>query len=386
MRFAKVKLTNWKNFRDVEAVLPDRAFLIGPNASGKSNFLDVFRFLRDLSLPGGIQQAVQDRGGVQKIRCLQARNPADVEIEVSLNGDENEVPDEWVYRVRFTQQGAFPRQGSVLIKTEHVSHNGVILVERPDEEDKKDERRLEQTALEQISRNFRFRPIADHFQQISYLHLVPQIIRGYKSVGFDSSFPDIYGGRFLEIVGSIEKRKRDKYLKRIERILRLTVPQLKELNLTRDNKGVPHLEAKYEHWRPNAGKQDETQFSDGTLRLIGLLWMLQDGIGLLLLEEPELSLHQAVVRQLAHLIYEAQNKPKLRRQVLISTHSVDLLSDQGIDSSEILLLKPTENGTEIDVGSEISQIRALMENGLTAADAALPLSYSSSPKQLSFLE
>jgi hypothetical protein len=59
-----------------------------------------------------------------------------------------------------------------------------------------------------------------------------------------------------------------------------------------EENGRPHLEAIYDHWRPGAGKQKEDQFSDGTLRLIGLLWSLQEGDSLLLLEEPELIIEQ----------------------------------------------------------------------------------------------
>lgn len=51
------------------------------------------------------------------------------------------------------------------------------------------------------------------------------------------------------------------------------------------------LVAEIKHWRPQGGWQREASFSDGTLRLIGLLWFLSRGDSPLLLEEPELSLH-----------------------------------------------------------------------------------------------
>jgi hypothetical protein len=73
------------------------------------------------------------------------------------------------------------------------------------------------------------------------------------------------------------------------------VPQLEQLEFTRDAvTGRPHLQALYSHWRPNAGLQREDQFSDGTLRLLGLLWALLEGDSLLLLEEPELSLNAGI--------------------------------------------------------------------------------------------
>ena len=89
-------LKNWKNFRSVDVPLKNRMFLAGPNACGKSNFLDVFRFLRDIvKSGGGLQQAVQDRGGLSKIRCLSARKEPDVEIEVTLA---NGVDDKTLYK------------------------------------------------------------------------------------------------------------------------------------------------------------------------------------------------------------------------------------------------------------------------------------------------
>jgi AAA15 family ATPase/GTPase len=54
MHIGHIKLRNWKNFREAEADLRLRTFFIGPNASGKSNLLDVFRFLRDVSSAASI--------------------------------------------------------------------------------------------------------------------------------------------------------------------------------------------------------------------------------------------------------------------------------------------------------------------------------------------
>jgi predicted ATPase len=82
-----IKLKNWKNFLDVDVKLTDRTYLLGANASGKSNFLDVFRFMRDISRSqgGGLQKAINDRGGIKKIRCLHARKDTEIKIEVHLS-------------------------------------------------------------------------------------------------------------------------------------------------------------------------------------------------------------------------------------------------------------------------------------------------------------
>ncbi|MEB3242124.1 MAG: AAA family ATPase [Cyanobacteriota bacterium] len=60
MRITHLRLEYWKNFRFVDIPIQRRLFIIGPNASGKSNFLDMIRFLRDVCDPeGGFQRAVK---------------------------------------------------------------------------------------------------------------------------------------------------------------------------------------------------------------------------------------------------------------------------------------------------------------------------------------
>src|SRR5262249_1182072 len=116
--------------------------------------------------------------------------------------------------------------------------------------------------------------------------------------------------------------------------------------------------------------QLEDQFSDGTLRLIGLIWALLDGVGPLLLEEPELSLHPAVVRHLAPLF--ARIDERERRQVMISTHSPDLLRDEGIGLNEVFLLQPGGDGTAVQTAGDLDQIRALVGAGINLDEAVLP--------------
>ena len=76
MQITRINLKNWRNFRTLDVPLRDVSYILGPNASGKSNLLDVFRFLRDVSKPtgGGLQAAILARGGISKLRCLHARN------------------------------------------------------------------------------------------------------------------------------------------------------------------------------------------------------------------------------------------------------------------------------------------------------------------------
>jgi hypothetical protein len=162
--------------------------------------------------------------------------------------------------------------------------------------------------------------------------------------------------------------------------LRVAVPQLSELELWRDDRGTPHLRGRYEHWRPQGAWQIEDQFSDGTLRLLGLLWSLLDGGGPVLFEEPELSLHPEVVRVIPRMFERLQRKSN--RQVLVSTHSEDLLSDDGIGLDEVLLLEPGAEGTQARSAAALADVRALLNGGIPLGEAVLPKTRPKNVEQL----
>ena len=372
LRFTHAHLENWRNFTKVDVGLKRRVFIVGPNASGKSNLLDVFRFLHDIaSIGGGLQQAVRRRGGVSRLRCLAARAYSDLAIRVRLGTDEN--ASAWEYELHFTQDNL----RRPVIKKERVAKQGQDLFIRPDEPDESDPERLTQTHLEQVNVNRNFRAVAEFFASVRYLHVVPQLVREPDRCVGKSNDP--YGGDFLEQIARTPEKTRNARLKHIVGALSVAVPQLTQLELVRE-RGTPHLRGKYEHWRPPGAWQTEDQFSDGTLRLLGLLWALLDGTGPLLLEEPELSLHPEVVRFVPLLFAGVQRRTG--RQTIVSTHSPDLLRDEGIGLDEVLLLEPSDEGTSVKVASEFEDVAHLLEGGLDLPETILPRTSPARVRQL----
>ena len=384
MLITRLRLKNWRNFIHVDVPMRERLYLIGANASGKSNLLDALRFLRDIAKPdgGGFQKAVKDRGGIPKIRCLAARRDPKVMIEVEL-ADDADVPAKWRYRLEFRSEGKGLQRA--LVSAEHVDNllTGWSL-KRPDEADDRDIARMTQTALQQTGANKEFREIADFLASITYLHLVPQLLKYAEQMGGYRLESDPFGQGFLERVAETPKKTRDARLRKIEVALQACVPNMRRLQYEQDDKGKPHLQALYEHWRPDAGVQREEQFSDGTLRLLGIMWSLLDGDDLLLLEEPELSLNEEVVRRIPALIWKMQRQAKHRRQVLISTHSEALLSDKGIDPREVLRLESGDNGTQVHAASE--KDLQLIKAGYSVAEVMLPKVKPANLDQLSLFE
>lgn len=67
MYISRIKLFNWKNFHDCEVALSERCFIVGANATGKSNFLDVIRFMRDIVKQ---EDRLEDSGFLRKYTSL----------------------------------------------------------------------------------------------------------------------------------------------------------------------------------------------------------------------------------------------------------------------------------------------------------------------------
>lgn len=90
--------------------------------------------------------------------------------------------------------------------------------------------------------------------------------------------------------------------------------------------------------------------SDGTLRLLGILVALFQGnygtqkhVSLVGIEEPEIAMHPAMVGALLDEFRHAAHKA----QVIITTHSPDLLEDKHLDVDSILAVEAPDGDTVI---------------------------------------
>ena len=398
MIITHLNATNWRNFRQIDVSLSERQFIVGPNASGKSNFLDIFRFLRDIAKNegGGLQAAVASRGSVAIIQSLVGEQDAEIAIDIRL-ADTSESAETWRYAVGFRkapQSQSYSQRYFALLTHERVWKDGKLLLDRPDAEDEKDPDRLIHTTLEQTDHDFR--ELVDFFHSITYLHLVPQLIRFPDLIAVDSIETDTNARRsgsraksksirtqlghgLLEKIDSVDEDTRCSRLKTIEEALKIAIPQLERLEFEHDEMGRPHLSVRCSHWHPNSSAQHEEQLSDGTLRLLGFLWGLLESESVLLLEEPELSLHVGIVSQLAYLIYKMQASKN--QQVLVSTHSDILLAQPEIDGTEVLMLTPTKSGTEVKIASDNEAVKQLLAADFTVGEVVLSRSISENIKE-----
>jgi len=106
-----------------------------------------------------------------------------------------------------------------------------------------------------------------------------------------------------------------------------------------------------------------------------------EGSSLLLLEEPELSLNEEIVRHMPRLIQQIQKNSKYVRQVFITTHSETMLSDRSIPAEEVIRLAPDVKGTQIKATDK--QEKFMLSSGLSVGEVLLR---SIKPKNIDQLE
>ena len=381
MIITHLNVSNWRNFRKIDVPLSERQFIVGPNGSGKSNFLDIFRFIHDIAnnQNGGFQQGVRARGGIQNLRSMVSKKDTDIKIDVCL-ADTSNSPESWRYAIGFREPFQ-AKSHSACLTFEKVWRKGKLILNRSVTQDEKNPDRLFHSAFE--GTEYDINELRNFFRSITYLQVIPKLFSNsnlYTSKSCETDDGISYSTSILSekpfktqlgqgVIGKIagtDEKTRTANIQTIEDTLKKVVPQIESLEFTYDEKGQPHLALRNSHWHPDSPVQYEDQFSDGTLRLITLMWALLESESILLLEEPEQSLHVGIVSQLAYLIYRMQTSKG--QQVFVSTHSDVLLAQPEIDGTEVLMLTPTESGTEVSTASDNAAVRQLLASDFTVGE------------------
>lgn len=387
MIIQRIKLLNWHNMEQAEILLEKRMFFLSPDGSGQSVCLDVFRFLHDLvSDGGGMQSAISLRGGLAKLRGHY--NPSLPHIGITIDMQDEKTHGSWTYHLAFTQENRGYRRP--VITREEVWKNSQPLLIRPDPADWEDSERLTQTALEQVSANREFRELVLYFDSISYLKPIPdspipsdqhpQI----RPCGRDGStepntalkteaFTDTLICAFPDVVALTAPIIRENRLDRISAVLGFLDPNIGNLHFEGDQPGHPLPDDSGGTLFIKDTAFHQTDVSEGSLRWIVLLWWMLDNESLLLLEEPENYLDAPALSKLPSVMHRLQLNRKTGRQMLISTHSPDLLADPALDIDEIVTLQPSPHGPVVLTGMGIPDIQHLLATGVMLTDDIAPV-------------
>ena len=356
----RLALRNYKSVGTCDVALARFTALVGPNGAGKSNVLDSLRFVAD-SLRNSLEYALRDRGGIGEVRRRSGGHPTDFSIHLDMNLPNGGTAD-YGFTVGSSRDGAFEvkeetcsvwREGP---SGQNVCHYHVQAGRRVGASlDLPAVIEPDRLYLGVISGLPEFRPVYEALTRMGFYNLSPARMRELQS-------PDPAevlardGGNLASVIGRLEAACPD-VKARIEEYLAAVVPGLAGV----DVKTLGPMET-VEFKQEVAGAKHPWRFyaanmSDGTLRALGIVVALFQGspalpkpVSLVGIEEPEVALHPAAAGTLASAILEAARFT----QVIVTSHSPDLLDHRGIPSESILsvvaehgdtLIGPVDNGS-----------------------------------------
>ena len=347
----RLALRNYKSIAACDVPLGPLTFLVGPNGSGKSNFLDSLRFVRD-SLRSTLDHSIRDRGGINEVRRRSTGHPN--HFAVRLEFELGDSRGSFAFEIGAKAGGGYivKREECHLISdTEHGRGSSYFEVAEGSVTrstlDNPPSAAKDRLYLVNVSGIPQFRPLYDALSQMGFYNLNPAEIRKLQTpdqgelLGREGkNLASVLA--HLEKVSPQDKERIQEYISQvvpgIEGVERRTVGPMETLEFRQTVRGAQHP------WRFLA-----SNMSDGTLRALGILVALFQNPSvnsrrhLVGIEEPELALHPAAAGVLRDALRDAAE----HSQVLVTSHSPDLLDDRGITDESILAVVSERSETKV---------------------------------------
>lgn len=378
-----VRVQNFKSLREVDLELGTRNVLVGPNMSGKSNVIDIFRFLSWIAAPGpgypiALQHAFQQWGGFGEVLwkglgpdLLAGRIAVEVEGRIpdfpSAPGSRSAG---FAYRISVESD----RWGNSRVSEEGLSlsvgdenweaigtEQGTRVLLRRDGGAITQVGDPSRTAIEQQVLDWEGNLVRQVFASFKFYRLVPALIKTTQNPSAAASFLLQFGENLGSWLMTVQTQHKD-WFTRVEMAMRDAFPEIESLFTSPTQQSTVFVNSKERFLRrPTA----VFQMSDGELAFLALLSLIyappELGAPLYCVEEPENYLHPRLQEMLVQLLKQRQEESpeEQRATVLIATHS-PLLVDQ-CDLDEIVVVEKRDGATSCTRPSEKTHLRELLQ-------------------------
>ena len=362
----RVKLRNYKSIAKCDVELGRLAILVGPNGSGKSNFLDALALTRQ-ALTTTLDHALRDRGGINEVRRRSGGHPANFEITLYFNLPSGNQQGWYSFEVASRREGGFTirkeccevgspdaigERASFEVREGEIVRNSLeVRLPRPTPD---------RLFLVSASNLEEFRPVYDALSDMLFYSFAPDLMR-WPQPPDSGELLDPDGHNLASVLAALERRNATSF-DRVQRYLSKVTPGIESV----ERIAIGNLETLQFRQRV-AGQKSPWRFpainmSDGTLRALAVLTALLQGDGespsLIGIEEPEIALHPAA----AGILWDAIEDGQDRAQVLITTHSADLLDRSDVPINSILATDTDAGNTQI--GPIVESSRKLLQERL----------------------
>ncbi len=348
----RVHVKNYKSLASSVVELEDFTVLIGPNGAGKSNFVDALRFVSECLLTS-VTLALQNRGGINAVRRHSRGHPTNFGFRLIIEWEEGnwgeysfEIAAEPLGRFSVKHERCVVRLG-VLGEYRYEVEDGQFIRPVPEIRPRIERDRLALTIISAIEE---FRPIYDFLTNMRFYSLAPERIRQLQEPDAGMVLKQD-GANAAAVLREVQRQGGDTY-ERVCRLLSKIVPgtskaeyhsvgQKETITFKQDVGDIAP-------WNFNA-----LNMSDGTLRVLGILLAVYQVTppSLIVIEEPEATIHPAALDVLVDIIIDGAT----RSQMLVTTHSPDILDNKKIVASQLRLVRAQKGQTQIGPIAESSR-------------------------------
>lgn len=328
----RVEIKNFRSIADCSIYLNRLTFIVGRNASGKTSIVDALSFVAD-ALKHSLEKALRERMGVETVLNLHVRFPAIMAFCFDISSPSG-------LRCRYALEIKVERSGSVSVSREecrvresgdrehyYLVHEGAV--------------EGSVRVLPAASRDRLFLVSASGLPEFRAIYDFLSSIRTWESAGRLSSDAE------YELITRFRNLIRDhaNQSEIVQEYLRAIVPRFDRIEAVEvDNKWSLRFVDK----SPTGGFAfNQSQTSTGLLTAAAILLNLFEPSpqgsppSVVILEEPEAFLQPTAIAVLRDSFFEASSS----RQVLVTSHSVELLNDPKIPADSIRVIYQDDKGT-----------------------------------------
>lgn len=330
----KLSVQHYRSIESLDLTFNRVNILVGQNGAGKTNVIDVIRFVRD-ALANGLDYAITERG-IHSIRQWSPTRPYN--ITISIEGEEklphlyaakarlsftlSSVGDGYAVRREEGWQEILIYDNDKIIKNESNYNRNEYGICEIIEDGEREELKLKDVSELFVNARFlgRFNVLSRLFVDCAIYSIFPHTLLQAEKES-NERYLMSHGENLTSVLKRLRKEKKSDAISSITRAMSQVIPDLDVIKVAGFGGFLtPQFQVE------SGGKKhvfNVSQMSDGTLRVLGILVALyQEPRPLTVaLEEPELAIHPGLLRVIAESIDEAS----LGTQIFVTTHSPNLL-------------------------------------------------------------
>lgn len=320
-RLRSIEIKGYKSIRNQKIPLGDMNVLIGQNGAGKTNFISLFKFLRNII--AGRLKNISLTTGAEVMLYYGSKETQNIAIELDFDPNYYQI----------ILQPAL-KKDILIVESERTGFRGQgytdpywELIASSEEESK---------LAKKTKNNFMAQYVFDVLKEwrVYHFHDTSETagVKKYSSMADNKFlFEDASNlAPFLYLL----KLKQEVYYKRIVKTIQLVIPFFKDFSLEPNPFNPENIRLE---WMDIYSDKTFTanELSDGSLRFICMATLLlqRDLPKVILLDEPELGLHPSAITILSGLLKKASK----RSQVIVSTQSVSLVNE--FDVEDIIVVE-----------------------------------------------